>query len=192
VTGTIAQVTDNGVGVSGIARNVQIMPLKVLSAARGSGSVAGIADAIRYAADQGAKVINMSLGGAFPSRVLKKAVRVRARQGRGRGVRRRQRRAQGQGRLSGRVTRARSRWRRRSSTRATTFYSNWGKDVDVAAPGGNTRVDQNGDGMPDGVLPEHRRCIGDYDEGRLPRVHGHVDGRRRTWPAWPRWWWARA
>jgi serine protease len=91
VTGTIAQVTDNGVGVSGIARNVQIMPLKVLSGS-GSGSVAGIADAIRYAADKGAKVINMSLGGPFPSRVLKKAVRVRARQGRGRGVRRRQRR----------------------------------------------------------------------------------------------------
>src|SRR5204863_7009937 len=33
-----------------------------------------------------------------------------------------------------------------------TFYSNYGKDIDIAAPGGNTRVDQNGDGMPDGVL----------------------------------------
>jgi serine protease len=35
---------------------------------------------------------------------------------------------------------------------STTFYSNWGKEIDVAAPGGNTRVDQNGDGMMDGVL----------------------------------------
>jgi subtilisin family serine protease len=35
---------------------------------------------------------------------------------------------------------------------AVTFYSNYGKDIDIAAPGGNTRVDQNGDGMPDGVL----------------------------------------
>src|SRR5262249_28675640 len=60
VTGTIAQVTHNGIGVAGIARNVKIMPLKVLSAS-GSGSVAGIADAIRFAADHGAKVINMSL-----------------------------------------------------------------------------------------------------------------------------------
>ena len=34
----------------------------------------------------------------------------------------------------------------------TTFYSNWGKEIDIAAPGGNTRVDQNGDGFPDGVL----------------------------------------
>src|SRR5262249_8851758 len=34
----------------------------------------------------------------------------------------------------------------------TTFYSNSGKEIDGAAPGGNTPVDQNGDGMPDGVL----------------------------------------
>src|SRR5204862_2030770 len=33
-----------------------------------------------------------------------------------------------------------------------TFYSNWGPEIDIAAPGGNTRVDQNGDGKPDGVL----------------------------------------
>jgi serine protease len=61
VTGSIAQVTNNKIGVAGVARNVQIMPLKVLGG-NGSGSVAGIADAIRYAADNGAKVINLSLG----------------------------------------------------------------------------------------------------------------------------------
>ena len=32
VTGTIAQVTNNGIGVAGVALNVKIMPLKVLSA----------------------------------------------------------------------------------------------------------------------------------------------------------------
>ena len=42
----------------------------------------------------------------------------------------------------------------------TTFYSNWGKEIDVAAPGGNTRVDQNGDGMPDGVL-QNTIVVGD-------------------------------
>jgi serine protease len=34
----------------------------------------------------------------------------------------------------------------------TTFYSNWGKEIDLAAPGGNVRVDQDRDGKPDGVL----------------------------------------
>ncbi len=62
VAGTVAQVTHNEVGVSGVARKAKIMPLKVLSAG-GSGSVGAIADAIHYAADEGAQVINMSLGG---------------------------------------------------------------------------------------------------------------------------------
>jgi serine protease len=61
-----------------------------------------------------------------------------------------------QGRLPGRVPRRDRRRRPRRPTRATAFYSNYGKDIDVAAPGGNTRVDQDGDGMPGGVLPEHR------------------------------------
>jgi serine protease len=157
VTGTIAQVTNNGIGVTGVALNVKIMPLKVLSA-NGSGSVAGIADAIRYAADNGAKVINMSLGGAFPSRVLKKAVEY----AHGKGV------VvvcaagnDGRGKVGypaaypGAIAVAATQY-----DEATTFYSNWGKDIDIAAPGGNTRVDQNGDGMPDGVL-QNTIALGD-------------------------------
>ena len=73
VAGTIAQATDNGVGVAGVAHQAAIMPLKVL-AANGGGSVADISNAIRYAADNGADVINMSLGGPLPSRVMAKAV----------------------------------------------------------------------------------------------------------------------
>jgi len=46
----------------------------------------------------------------------------------------------------------RDRGQRDAVDEAITFYSNYGKDIDIAAPGGNTRVDQNGDGMPDGVL----------------------------------------
>ena len=61
VAGTIAQSTNNKLGVAGVAYGATIMPLKVLSA-RGSGSVAGITQAIRWAADHGANVINMSLG----------------------------------------------------------------------------------------------------------------------------------
>lgn len=61
VAGTIAQTTNNGIGVTGIAHEATIMPLKVLSG-DGRGSVPGIANAIRYAADNGAHVINMSIG----------------------------------------------------------------------------------------------------------------------------------
>src|SRR5690606_16891671 len=43
---------------------------------------------------------------------------------------------------------------------SVTFYSNYGKSIDIAAPGGNTRVDQNGDGLPDGVL-QNTIAIGD-------------------------------
>ncbi len=66
VAGTIAQTTNNGLGVAGIAPRAKIMPLKVLSR-RGSGTAADIADAIRFAADEGAHVINMSLGGGMRS-----------------------------------------------------------------------------------------------------------------------------
>lgn len=149
VTGTIAQVTNNGIGVAGVARNVKIMPLKVLSKS-GSGSVAGIADAIHFAADHGAKVINMSLGGALPSRVLKKAVQyahdkgvtvVCAAGNESRG------KVGYPAAYPGAIAVAATQY-----DESTTFYSNWGKDIDIAAPGGNMRVDQNGDGMPDGVL----------------------------------------
>ena len=157
VTGTIAQVTHNGVGVTGIARNVKIMPLKVLSGS-GSGSVGGIADAIRYAADKGAKVINMSLGGPFPSRALKSAVAYAHKKGvvvicaagnDGRGS------VGYPAAYPGAVAVSATQF-----DESVTFYSNYGKDIDIAAPGGNTRVDQNNDGMPDGVL-QNTIVIGD-------------------------------
>jgi serine protease len=59
-TGTIAQKTNNGLGTTGLAYGVSIMPLRVLDAL-GQGDAATIARAIRYAARNGAKVINMSL-----------------------------------------------------------------------------------------------------------------------------------
>jgi serine protease len=73
VAGTIAQSTNNGLGVAGIAPKATIMPLKVLSA-QGYGSVEDIASAIRYATDNGAKVINMSLGGPQRSKIMEDAV----------------------------------------------------------------------------------------------------------------------
>lgn len=73
VAGTIAQSTNNNYGVAGIAYQAKIMPLKVLSG-QGGGSVSDIADAIRFAADNGADIINMSLGGGGESQVMKDAI----------------------------------------------------------------------------------------------------------------------
>ncbi|MGK7955376.1 MAG: S8 family peptidase, partial [Crocosphaera sp.] len=62
VAGTIAGVK-NDFGVTGIAYNAQIMPVQVLDDS-GSGSWEGLAEGIRYAVDNGADVINMSLEGS--------------------------------------------------------------------------------------------------------------------------------
>ena len=72
VTGTIAQSTNNEVGVAGIAFAVSIMPVKVLSN-EGTGSYDNIAQGIYYAADHGADVINLSLGGSYNSSILEDA-----------------------------------------------------------------------------------------------------------------------
>ncbi|MEX2194187.1 MAG: S8 family serine peptidase [Thermoleophilaceae bacterium] len=60
VTGTIAQRTNNGIGVTGLAYGVKIMPLRVLDF-QGAGDASAISRAIRFAARRGADVINMSL-----------------------------------------------------------------------------------------------------------------------------------
>jgi thermitase len=74
VAGIAAAATDNGVGVSGVSFNaVKIMPLKVLDAS-GSGSYANISSAITWAADNGAKVISMSLGGSAYAQTLQNAI----------------------------------------------------------------------------------------------------------------------
>jgi serine protease len=62
VAGTIAQRTNNGLGLTGLAYGVKIMPLRVLDR-RGFGDFASIASAIKYAARHHAKVINMSVEG---------------------------------------------------------------------------------------------------------------------------------
>jgi serine protease len=73
VAGSVAQSTNNGIGVAGVAYEAKIMPLKVLSA-EGGGTTTDIAEAIRFAADNGAGVINMSLGGGGESAVMKEAI----------------------------------------------------------------------------------------------------------------------
>ncbi|TAE61319.1 MAG: peptidase S8 [Nostocales cyanobacterium] len=72
VSGTIAAKND-GNGVTGIAYNSQIMAVKVLDES-GSGSYLSIANGIRYAVDNGANVINLSLGGNNGNNTLKSAI----------------------------------------------------------------------------------------------------------------------
>ncbi|CBN55598.1 MULTISPECIES: S8 family peptidase [Kamptonema] len=73
VAGTVAQSTNNGYGVAGIAYQAALMPLKVLSA-QGGGTVSDIAESIKFAADNGADVINMSLGGGGESQLMEDAI----------------------------------------------------------------------------------------------------------------------
>ncbi len=72
VAGTAAAAGNNGVGVAGVAWGVSVLPVKVLGA-NGSGSYSAIANGITYSADQGARVINLSLGGTSSSRTLQNA-----------------------------------------------------------------------------------------------------------------------
>lgn len=62
VAGTAAATADNSEGIAGVAPEAEIMAVRVLDG-DGSGSTAGIAAGIAYAADHGAAVINMSLSG---------------------------------------------------------------------------------------------------------------------------------
>ena len=73
VDGIAAAETNNGIGVAGLGYNASLMNVKVLDDS-GSGYYSWIANCIIWAADNGAKVINMSLGGGSRSKTLENAV----------------------------------------------------------------------------------------------------------------------
>lgn len=77
VAGVIAAVTNNRQGVAGVAPGAKIMPIKVLGE-NGGGDLGSIIDGIQWATDNGAQVINMSLGGPIESPSWNEAVKYAA------------------------------------------------------------------------------------------------------------------
>jgi serine protease len=83
VTGTLGELTNNGIGLAGVAFNVKLMPVKVIGGdwdaifgAADLGTDGTVARGIRYAADNGAKVINLSIGrNGPPAPVIEDAMR---------------------------------------------------------------------------------------------------------------------
>jgi len=151
VTGTIAQSTNNSAGVAGIAFNTTIMPIKTLNSA-GSGTHANMADGYHYAADNGAHIINYSAGGSH-STTKENAVAyarnagvvvIAAMGNDGNDT------PQYPAGYNDYVIAV-------GSTRydqARPSYGSYGSHMDIAAPGGDTSVDQNSDGYSDGVLQQ--------------------------------------
>ena len=133
VAGTIAQSTNNGYGVTGIAYEASIMPLKVLSGS-GGGTIADIAEAIKFAADNDANVINMSLGGGGASSMMEEAIKYAHNQG--------VVIVAAAGNESSNSSSYPARYPDVISVSATnaagdkTGYSNFGAGVDISAPGG--------------------------------------------------------
>ncbi|WP_305789800.1 S8 family serine peptidase [Symbioplanes lichenis] len=71
--GVIAAAGNNTTGVAGICWTCRILPVKVLGA-DGFGDYSAIAEGIRWAADHGADIINLSLGGGSASQLFTDAV----------------------------------------------------------------------------------------------------------------------
>lgn len=157
VSGTIAQATENNTGVAGLAHGACIMPVKVLDD-NGSGSFADIAEGVYYAVDNGAKVINMSLGTSarFNLRndpVMDPALDYAYSNG-----------------VTVVCASGNDGFKKNVSYPAiypTTIavgavdlqskvprYSNKGAGLDLVAPGGDASADRNNDGFADGVLQE--------------------------------------
>jgi len=154
VTGTIAQSTNNSMGVAGVAFGCSIMPVKVLDD-QGDGDHFDIADGIYFAVNHGAKVINISLGGGEESITVRDAVAYAYGQGVTVVC------AAGNEFLEGNAVNYPAAYDRYciavGATRydeTRSYYSNTGSYVDVVSPGGDLLVDQNRDGYRDGVLQQ--------------------------------------
>ncbi len=73
VASLIGAITNNGIGMAGLSPNVQLLAVKVLNAG-GGGSDFGVAQGVVWAVENGAQVINLSLGTFYDSQVMHDAV----------------------------------------------------------------------------------------------------------------------
>ncbi len=161
VAGTIGAAGNNGIGVTGVAWNTRLMPLRVcgelgcsvfdqIEAMR---FAAGLSNSSGIVANPPVDVINLSLGGPGFSAAAQTAVNAV--------------RAAGVVVIAAAGNEATSRLVYPASysgvlsvsavgaNRLRAPYSNFGAAIDLAAPGGNLATDINGDGYADGVLSPH-------------------------------------
>jgi subtilisin family serine protease len=73
VTGTVAALAGNGIGVAGVAPDAHVLPVRALDA-QGAGTESSIAQAFDYAGDLGARIVNASLGGSGSSQTVTDAI----------------------------------------------------------------------------------------------------------------------
>jgi subtilisin family serine protease len=73
VAGTVIADGNNGIGVAGVAFGCSVLPVKVMDAT-GAASHSTIAQGIEFAIQQGARIINLSLAGDWPSSTLQNAI----------------------------------------------------------------------------------------------------------------------
>lgn len=139
VAGTIGAVGNNGIGVAGVAWNVKLMPLKFMDAS-GGGYLSDAVRAVDYARVNGAKIINASFGGGGFSSAMQTAL-SRFQQAGGIFVAAAGNEASNNAvvasypanyELTNVISVAAS-----TSTGALASFSNYGTNVDIAAPGQN-------------------------------------------------------
>ena len=151
VAGTIAQRTNNSIGVTGLAPDATILPVRVLDA-DGWGTNTSVASGIIWAVDNGAQVINLSLGGGYSETIAnactyasENGVVVVAATGNDSAVDGVSYPAALQSTIAVGAT---------GLNHGIAYYSNRGPEVDLVAPGGDMSLDEDGDGYADGILQE--------------------------------------
>lgn len=178
VAGTIAAQSDNNLGVAGVAWQSRVMPMRALGV--NGGTNFDVIQAMRFAAGlsnnsnttppQPADIINLSLGSEFSSQseqatiteIINTGIIIVA----------------SAGNSSSSLPSYPAAYDGVISVSATTIsntlagYSNTGTTIDVAAPGGSTNTDLNGDGIGDGVVS----TIGDDGGGNVQFSYAALQG----------------